>query len=85
MIVPDASKDERFLDHPLVTGHPKIRFYAGAPLLAENGHIIGTICVLDTTPRDLDAKQLPALQFMAQQVMVMLEGRAAAVHSRPAQ
>ena len=84
MIVPDASKDERFVNHPLVTADPKIRFYAGAPLLTQDGDVIGTICVIDTTPRSLDGKQLEALQFMAQQVMVMLESRAAAVQRRPA-
>ena len=76
MIVPDTSADERFVNHPLVTGGPKIRFYAGAPLLTGDGHMLGALCVVDTTPRKLEARQLEYLQFMAQQVMVMLENRA---------
>ena len=76
MIVPDTSADERFVNHPLVTGGPKIRFYAGAPLLTGDGHMLGALCVVDTTPRKLEARQLEHLQFMAQQVMVMLENRA---------
>lgn len=75
MVVEDTSKDERFLNHPLVTGAPNIRFYAGAPLLSLDGHAIGAICVIDTHPRVLDSTQLNALQFMAQQVMTMLESR----------
>ena len=79
MIVQDATKDHRFATHPLVTGAPFIRFYAGAPLLTLDGHAIGTICVIDTKPRVLDPQQLETLQFMSRQVMVMLESRAAAL------
>ncbi|MES2955457.1 MAG: GAF domain-containing protein [Pseudomonadota bacterium] len=75
MVIEDTAKDQRFATHPLVTGDPNIRFYAGAPLLTQSGHSMGAICVIDTVPRQLDAKQLETLQFMAQQVMVMLESR----------
>lgn len=75
LIVPDASADQRFVNHPLVTGDPKIRFYAGAPLLTRDGHMLGALCVVDTIPRELDARQMGELLFMAQQVMVMLESR----------
>lgn len=75
LVVQDTSKDQRFVDHPMVIGEPNIRFYAGAPLLSVDGHAIGAICVIDTKPRVLDAGQLEALQFMAQQVMAMLESR----------
>lgn len=78
MVVPDASADARFAANPLVTGDPNIRFYAGAPLLTRDGHALGTVCVIDRSPRQLDAAQLESLQFMAQQVVVMLESRAAA-------
>ncbi|WP_395057282.1 GAF domain-containing protein [Polaromonas sp.] len=75
MVIEDTAKDGRFASHPLVTGDPHIRFYAGAPLLTQAGHFMGAICVIDTVPRQLDAEQLQTLQFMAQQVMVMLESR----------
>lgn len=77
LIIPDASTDERFVNHPLVTGEPKIRFYAGAPLLTRDGHMLGALCVVDTKPRELDASQMEELQFLAQQVLVMLESRVA--------
>ncbi|MBA4329706.1 MAG: hypothetical protein C0428_15890 [Polaromonas sp.] len=76
LIVPDTATDERFVNHPLVTGDPKIRFYAGAPLLTRDGHLLGALCVVDTVPRELNARQLEELQFMAHQVLVMLESRA---------
>lgn len=83
LIVKDASTDERFVNHPLVTGDPKIRFYAGAPLLTRDGHMLGALCVVDTIPREIDARQMEELQFMAQQVLVMLESRAAPAQQLP--
>lgn len=52
LVVPDATKDQRFADNLLVTGEPRFRFYAGAPLRAPNGMLLGTFCVLDFMPRD---------------------------------
>lgn len=51
MVVEDAHEDPRFWDNPLVTGSPNIRFYAASPLIASNGHPLGTICVIDHQPR----------------------------------
>ncbi|MGD1066136.1 MAG: GAF domain-containing protein, partial [Vulcanimicrobiaceae bacterium] len=55
--VPDASADPRFADNPLVAGERRVRFYAGAPLIAPGGARIGALCVLDTVPRTLDERQ----------------------------
>ncbi|MDO9405206.1 MAG: GAF domain-containing protein [Polaromonas sp.] len=78
MVVRDASQDARFVDNALVTGDPNIRFYAGAPLVTSSGHALGTLCMIDREPRDITPAQLEQLQFLAQQVVVMLEARAAA-------
>lgn len=73
LIVPDASLDDRFSDNPLVTDEPKIRFYAGAPLVTENGMVLGTLCVLDHKPRELSAAQIKALTVLRNQVVRELE------------
>ena len=75
MIVPDARLDKRFANNPLVVGEPFIRFYAGAPIVTPEGYAMGTLCVLDSEPKTLDAKQIAALEALARQVAGLLEMR----------
>ncbi|MDB5246354.1 MAG: Adenylate cyclase [Segetibacter sp.] len=75
MEVQDLSRDERFTAHPLVTGEPGIRFYAGAPLKSPEGYKIGTLCVLDKEPRQLSDEQKQILETLAQQVVAQMELR----------
>lgn len=75
LIVPDTLNDERFRDNPLVVCEPKIRFYAGAPLINEDGYALGTICVVDRYPRDFGASQTAALQALSRLVLAQLEFR----------
>ncbi|WP_422749382.1 sensor domain-containing diguanylate cyclase [Mycobacterium sp. WMMD1722] len=73
--MPDTRLDPRFDRHPLVVGDPYVRFYAGAPLIAENGHALGTLCVMDVEPRALSGRQRRHLQVLADQVRNLLELR----------
>jgi GAF domain-containing protein len=74
-IVPDTLKDARFWGNPLVTGEPGIRFYAGAPLINEDGFALGTLCVVDREPRVLDSEQKEALQALSRLALRQMELR----------
>jgi GAF domain-containing protein len=74
-VVPDTTKDDRFKDNPLVVAEPKIRFYAGAPLVNEDGFALGTVCVVDREPRELDEEQKDALQSLARLALGQMELR----------
>lgn len=65
LYVPDAQLDARFMDNPVVTGEPRIRFYAGYPIRTPTGHGAGALAVLDRVPRELDAPQRMALRELA--------------------
>ena len=73
--VPDAAEDARFARNPLVTGNPNIRFYAGAPLATADGHLLGTMCVLDREPRTLTGEQKRALEILGRQVVANMQLR----------
>jgi sigma-B regulation protein RsbU (phosphoserine phosphatase) len=79
MVVPDAAEDVRFHDNPLVTGEPHIRFYAGHPLNGPGGEKVGTLCIADRRPRNLEASEFEALREMARIVEREL-GLVEAVH-----
>jgi two-component sensor histidine kinase len=74
-VVPDTTLDRRFSDNALVTRDPHLRFYAGALLQTPEGFPLGTVCVLDYKPRELDEKQKAFLRLMANQVMKLIELR----------
>jgi GAF domain-containing protein len=74
-IIEDALFDHRFADNPLVTNEPFVRFYAGIPLVSPEGFAIGTLCVMDRKPRQLDEKQIEALEMLANQVMSQFDLR----------
>lgn len=75
LIIPDARRDPRFADNPLVLADPKIRFYAGAPLIASCGAKLGTLCVIDRSPRQLDDRQKQMLRDLGDIVMDQIELR----------
>lgn len=86
LVVPDATQDPRFADNPVVTGEPRVRFYAGAPLVSSEGTPLGALCVLDSEPRPegLSDFQKEGLSVLADAVMRRLtferQSRAADAH-----
>ncbi len=74
-IVPDARADERFADNPFVTGEPKVVFYAGVPMISENGYALGSLCVVHDQPGQLSESQLKSLRALSKQAMRLIELR----------
>lgn len=75
MVVQDTALDPRFQANPLVLGEPHIRFYAGAPIVSDDGYALGTVCVIDRTPRTLSDEQTTALAALARQAALVLKLR----------
>jgi PAS domain S-box-containing protein len=75
LVVPDATADVRFMDNPLVTGPPGVRFYAGVPLVNPEGHALGTLCIIDYAPREIGPGDLDTITNLAQAVISTLELR----------
>ena len=77
LVIPDLTADPRTRDNPLVTGPPRIRFYAGAPLHHPDGQVLGSLCVLDREPRPggLTAEQAEGLRGLARQIVTVLRAR----------
>ena len=72
LIIEDARTDKRFFDNPLVTNSPYVIFYAGIVLKSDEDLPLGTLCVIDNTPRKLSDKQIRALKTIAKQIMNLL-------------
>lgn len=79
-IITDSRADERFADNPLVVNEPHVIFYAGAPLRMPSGHVIGTLCLIDQQPRDLDATELAILTSLRDLLVEELTNPAEAPH-----
>ena len=80
LVVPDALEDPRFNTNPMVLEEPRIRFYAGAPLTSEDGHNLGTLCVIDRKPRQLSDQQIHLLERIAELAMREIEMRRQSLH-----
>ena len=75
MVVPDAQLDERFANSPIVAGEPNIRFYAGTPLITHEGLKIGTLCVIDLEPHELNENQQLMLKMLGKQAIGLMDFR----------
>ena len=72
MVVPDLHEHAKLKDHPLVTGSPNVRFYAGAPIVDHEGLALGAMCVMDTRPRDFEARDIALLEGLAVNAMTAI-------------
>ncbi len=73
MVIEDTLEDPRFAQGALVQGEPRIRFYAGAPLVLRGGHALGSLCLIDTVPRPFSADQQRQLEDLAAMVMAQID------------
>lgn len=82
LVVHDARQDPRFCDNPLVTGEPNIVFYTGVPLIDHEGFALGSLCVIDTEPKQLTSTQLQSLNILASQIVAQFRLRRELVEKR---
>ncbi|MGI4758569.1 MAG: GAF domain-containing protein [Janthinobacterium lividum] len=75
MIVPDTLRDDRFRELPYVMRAPRLRFYAGVPIVTGEGYALGALCVMDVVPRAIQAEQVDALSMLARQAAFLLLAR----------
>lgn len=75
LVIPDTAEDPRYLDGNREMSEESVRFYAGAPLITPDGHMIGTLCVMDYQPRELGREHRDLLSALARQVVFILESR----------
>ena len=75
LVIPDTHDDDRFDDNPALRSESPVRFYAGAPLVTDDGLALGTLCVADTAPGELSAEQKTLLEALARQVVSRMEER----------
>ena len=75
LVIPDARYDERFHDNPLTTGEPHVIFYAGVPVKDPDGYAVGSLCVIDSRPRELSEQKLKSLKALAKLVNAHFELR----------
>ncbi len=81
LVIPDALQDERYAAHPLVQGEPHVRAYLGTPVFTRGGEAIGTLCAMDTRPRDFSADDVAVWSDYAGLVQDMIQARELAVES----
>lgn len=74
-VIPDSRADERFADNPIVTGEPYVIFYAGAPLKLASGFAVGTLCLIDHKPRQLDATEMAILTTLRDLLLEEMEAK----------
>ena len=83
LLIPDALQDDRFAENPLVTGEPRVRFYAGCPLSLADGTRLGTLCLIDHQPRDFDERRLALMRDVARMIEREIVGSTGAERPAP--